>query len=89
MSSLRNAAAKLLWPSVLGLLLALVVAVVLLIAGSSDAAIIAGAVGAVLAIPALAAAFARPRAGLVWEGSYAEPWRSERSPGEPATRDEP
>ena len=87
MERLRRAARRLLWPSVVGIFIALATMAALFAAGHPDAAYVAAGSGAILAMPALAAAAVRPRAGLVWEGRYAEPWRAERSPGEPSVVD--
>jgi hypothetical protein len=82
MIALRRVAQRLFWPSVIGTVVAVVAAAILLIAGAELVAGIVVSVVGVVAIPLLAFGYASPRAGLVWEGSYAEPWRSERSPGE-------
>ena len=82
MIALRRFAQRLFWPSVVASAIGVVAGIVLEAVGAEVAsAIVLGAVG-VVAIPLLAFAYASPRAGLLWEGSYAEPWRSERSPGE-------
>src|SRR3954463_11392289 len=60
----------------------LATAVVLVVAGEGTAAAVVAAVGVVVGVPGALRAAAKPRAGLVWEGRYAEPWRAERSPGE-------
>ena len=59
------------------------IAGIVLMAGGATAigGILLGMVG-IVAIPLLAFGYASPRAGLLWQGSYAEPWRSDRSPGE-------
>ena len=59
----------------------------LAVAGDTVAAAAVAAAGLVAGIPAALAAAAKPRAGLLWEGRYAEPWRSERSPGESSTKE--
>ena len=64
-------------------LLLFAAAAVLAFAGAATAAIVTVAGGVVAAVPAGLSAAAKPRPGLVWQGRYAEPWRNERSPGEP------
>jgi hypothetical protein len=60
----------------------LAAAVVLVVAGEGTAAAVVAAVGVVAGVPGALHAASKPRAGLAWEGRYAEPWRAERSPGE-------
>lgn len=82
MIAIRRVAQRLFWPSVIGTVCAVLAGVILAIAGEGTiAAIVFGAV-ALLAIPFLAFAFATAPPGLAWQGRYAEPWRSERAPGE-------
>ncbi|MFL5910153.1 MAG: hypothetical protein ACJ768_06240 [Gaiellaceae bacterium] len=82
MIALRRLAQRLFWPSVVATAAAVVVSVILFVVGEAViGGIVLAAVG-VVAIPLLAFGYASPRAGLLWQGSYAEPWRSERSPGE-------
>ena len=82
MIALRRFAQRLFWPSVVATVLGMPAGIVLLAVGADLAgAVVLGVVGLV-DIPLLAFAYASPRAGLYWQGSYAEPWRSERSPGE-------
>ena len=82
MIALRRLAQRLFWPSVIGTVVVVAGAAILLVAGAELAAAILASVVGVVAIPLLAFGYASPRAGLLWQGSYAEPWRSERSPGE-------
>lgn len=82
MIAIRRIAHRLFWPSVVATAGGVVVSVILFVAGEAViGGIVLTAVG-IVAIPLLAFGYASPRAGLLWEGSYAEPWRSERSPGE-------
>lgn len=60
-----------------------VATLVLTVLGSSSAAIVCAATATMVLIPTSLMAESRPRAGLHWEGGAAEPWRAERSPGEP------
>lgn len=83
MIALARVSGKLFRPALVCALAAAVTAVVLLIVGSTTGGVVALAVATVCALPVAARAFATPRPGLVWQGSVAEPWRSERSPGEP------
>src|SRR4051812_16104922 len=82
MIAIRRFAQRLFWPSVVATAAAIVVSVILFVVGAAViGGIVLGVVG-VVAIPLLAFGYASPRAGLAWDGSYAEGWRSERSPGE-------
>lgn len=83
MERIRIVMRAVLWPSVIALAGAVVLAVVLVVLGETSAAGVAASVAMVLAIPVGLMAQARPRPGLVWYGSYAEPWRAERSAGQP------
>ncbi|MFL5332815.1 MAG: hypothetical protein ACJ8H8_06470 [Geminicoccaceae bacterium] len=82
MIAIRRLAQRLFWPSVIVTVVAIVAAVILFVVGEAVIGGIVLAVTGVLDIPLLAFAYASPRPGLFWQGSYAEPWRSERSPGE-------
>lgn len=82
MIALRRFAQRLFWPSVVATVVAILAAVILFVVGEDSAAWIVLAVVGVLAIPFAAFGYASPRPGIAWEGSYAEPWRSDRSPGE-------
>lgn len=82
MIALRRLAQRLFWPSVVATVAGVVAALILFIVGAELVAGIVLMVVGIVDIPLLAFGYASPRAGLVWQGSYAEPWRSERSPGE-------
>jgi hypothetical protein len=71
----------------LAAVLLLLAAAALALAGETLAAVAAAAVAFVAGVPAALSASAKPRPGFVWQGRYAEPWRAERSPGEPIERD--
>jgi hypothetical protein len=82
MIAIRRFAQRLFWPSVVASAVGFPAGIVLLAVGADViGGIVLGVVG-IVAIPLLAFGYASPRTGLLWQGSYAEPWRSERSPGE-------
>ena len=68
-------------------ILLLLAAAAFAVAGETVAAVVVAAVAGVAGVPAALSASAKPRPGLVWQGRYAEPWRAERSPGEPTEPD--
>ena len=84
MESIRRLMARVYRPTLALSVLSWVVALVLLVVGEAGIAGLAAMAGMAFGIPAALMAQARPRPGLVWYGSYAEPWRAERSLGQPA-----
>ena len=80
LASFAYRARRPLFIGVLALLLAAGAAAVL---GESTVGVALLLLAALVYIPLGMVAASAPRAGLLWYGSYAEPWRAERSPGEP------
>jgi hypothetical protein len=68
--------------SLAGLVCLLALALVIFVLGFEEIAAILLTGAVILGLPLLLIVAAGPRAGLVWEGSYAEPWRAERSADE-------
>ena len=80
LAALAYRARRMLLVDVVALLISAGAAAVL---GQSTLGVVLLLFAALIYVPLGIVAASAPRAGLLWYGSYAEPWRSERSPGEP------